>query len=47
MLCCVAVTGHFEAGFAVLRDHSGKLMEVRRKPDRKDVIANDRVPCLH
>ena len=33
-----------QAGFAVLRDQSGKLMLPRRQPDRKDVIANDRVP---
>ena len=35
-----------KAGFAVLRDPSGKLMELRRKPTRKEIIANDRVPCL-
>ena len=35
-----------KAGFAVLHDPTGKLMEVRRKPTRKEIIANDRVPCL-
>ena len=34
----------FEAGFGILRDHSGKLMEPRRTPDRKDVVSNDRAP---
>ena len=31
-----------QAGFALLRDHSGKLLDCRRKPDRKDVIMNPR-----
>ena len=38
--------GCIEAGFAILRDHSGKVFATRKKPDRKDVIANARATCL-